>query len=412
MPHRILIAALGPLVFPSRKPDTQFSQSLGYVPGIALWGALGAQLGKIPEARFANALPARKDDAWVRVLPATAMSCKRHPGFLKPPDDPPDQHPPHGAFDTLIDRACWEQLRPAAFTYDPHCPACLGRGDAFGGFYARHEEEGSRYQKREAVQRLLTRVAIDRRRGTAAEGQLYSPLAIAEVSARRLTPAERAAPKAQDERNDETTVYEPTHFLGLAWNLWDKERDHLQQVDVLGGRRSSGLGQVAIEICEEEAAGDMAARLLTFKDTFRARCRLMQSAAPTAEPDWSPDDWTMFSVGLQTEAVLLENGWRPSIVLSPAQLPAELGAGAKLVRAWAGTRVAGGWNIRWNRHRPTVLTVPAGATYLFRTKAKQADVAPALAALEEHGVGERRAEGYGVVRCCDEFHTQAIGGVV
>jgi CRISPR-associated protein Csx10 len=179
MPHLVVISAEGPLIFPSRKPDTQFSQSLGYVPGIAIWGALGARMQATPQARFANALPAREADAWVRVLPATAMSCKRRPGFLAPGGD----HPPHGVFDTLIDRVCWEQLRPAAFTYDPHCPVCLARADTYAGFYAPHATGGARFQRRAVAQRVLTRVAIDRRRGTAAEGQLYSPLAIAEVTA-------------------------------------------------------------------------------------------------------------------------------------------------------------------------------------------------------------------------------------
>ncbi len=399
MPQRILITAEGPLAFPARKPDTQFSQSLGYVPGIVLWGALGAQLQAVPTARFAHALPARKGDAWVRVLPATAMSCKHHSGFLRNEARFADgDKPPHGVFDTLIDRACWEALRPAAFTYDPHCPKCLGRSDTFGGFYAPHTDGAARYVKREAAQRLLTRVAIDRQRGTAAEGQLYSPLALAEVTAYKLSSNE--------------TVYEPTRFLGRAWELSEKEREELAHVDVLGGRRSSGLGRVSIELLGDVEGDTMAARLNDFNTAFRARWALMHAAAPTAQPDWSPAEWTVFSVGLQTEAQLLEDGWRPSIVLSPAQLEAATQLDAMLVRAWASARVIGGWNIRWNRHRPTALTVPAGAVYLFRTQARPDDVAAALDALEDNGIGKRRAEGYGIVRCCDEFHTQAIGEAI
>ena len=105
---------------------------------------------------------------------------------------------------------------------------------------------------------------------------------------------------------------------------------------------------------------------------FRARWALMRAAAPTADPGWDPDEWTVFSVGLQTDAVLLEDGWRPAIVLPPAQL----GLAAEPVRAWASARVVGGWNIRWNRHRPTVLSVVAGATYLFRTRASEPALDP------------------------------------
>jgi CRISPR-associated protein Csx10 len=407
MPQRILITAEAPLAFPPRKPDTQFSQSLGYVPGIALWGALGEQLQRTPQARFAHALPARANDSWVRVLPATAMSCKRLPGFTQVGDG---DKPQHGVFDTLIDRACWEELRPAAFTYDPHCPTCLGRPDAFAGCYALHADAPARYQKREVAQRLLTRVAIDRRRGTAAEGQLYSPLAIAELTAYERTRAEQAAD------DGEKQAYEPTSFLGLAWGLTEAERAALEDVQVLGARRSSGLGQVRIKVQDVPAADDLAARLHAFNTMFRARWALMQAATPTGSPGWAPGDqageWTLFSVGLQTDAVLLEDGWRPSTTLSAAQLAEATGLAAEPVRAWASARVVGGWNIRWNRHRPTVLTVLAGATYLFRTQASAADVIAALGALEEQGAGQRRAEGYGVVRCCDEFHVQAIGAAV
>jgi CRISPR-associated protein Csx10 len=388
MPQRVLITAEAPLVFPSRKPDTQFSQSLGYVPGIALWGALGARIQETPAARFSNALPARAADPWVRVLPATAMSCKRRPGFHAPGDDPR-----HGVFDTLIDRACWEQLRPAAFTYDPHCPECLARADTYAGFYAPHSAVGAHFQRRAIAQRVLTRVAIDRRRGTAAEGQLYSPLAIAEVM-------------AYGEED-----YEPTRFLGLAWGLKPQERAELEHVDVLGGRRSSGLGRVRVEVHDQDTADDLPDRLHAFNRAFRERWALMAECGPTYTPDWSPDAWTLFSVGLQTEAALLEDGWRPTIVFSAAQLAAA-GLAAEPVRAWASARVAGGWNIRWNRHRPTALTTPAGAVYLFRTQASEAEVVAALKQLEEHGIGARRAEGYGIVRCCDEFHVQATGGAL
>jgi CRISPR-associated protein Csx10 len=404
MPQRVVITAEGPLAFPSRKPDTQFSQSLGYVPGIAIWGALGARLQRTPAARFSNALPARAADEWARVLPATAMSCKRQPGFVKAEDV---DTPPHGVFDTLIDRACWEELRPAAFTYDPHCPECLGRPDAFSGFYAPHIDDPARFQKREVAQRLLTRVAIDRRRGAAAEGQLYSPLVIAEMAAYERTRAEQAATG-----DGEKHAYEPTSFLGLAWNLKPDERAALEQVEVLGGRRSSGLGRVRIVVRDEPAAGDLPARLRAFNAALSARWALMWAASPTATPNWSPEQWTLFCVGLQTEAVLLEDGWRPTIVYSAAQLLAETGLKAELVRSWASGRVAGGWNIRWNRHRPTALTTPAGAVYLFRTQEQPARVLEALAALEQHGLGARRAEGYGIVRCCDEFHVQAIGAAL
>ncbi len=68
MPHRIVIEARSPLVFPARKPGAQFTPSLSYVPGRVIWGALGSRLRRTPTARFSNALPAHRGDAWVRVV--------------------------------------------------------------------------------------------------------------------------------------------------------------------------------------------------------------------------------------------------------------------------------------------------------------------------------------------------------
>jgi hypothetical protein len=82
------------------------------------------------------------------------------------------------------------------------------------------------------------------------------------------------------------------------------------------------------------------------------------------------------------------------------------------VRAQASGQVVGGWNVSWNRHRATVLTAVARSVYLFRTQAGEDELIAALARLESEGIGARRAEGYGIVRCCDEFHIQATGAAV
>src|SRR5439155_3104376 len=126
------------------------------------------------------------------------------------------------------DRVCWEELQPAAFTYDPHCPACFGRADRPPGQVYAEGADGA-IHARKVQQRTLTRVAIDRRRGTAAEQLLYSPIVIAEVM---------AYPSADP---DAEPIHEPARFAGMAWGL-DKEIAALSEVTALGGRLSSGLG--------------------------------------------------------------------------------------------------------------------------------------------------------------------------
>lgn len=389
MPYRVLIEALSPLVFPARKPGTQYAPSLGYIPGGTLWAALGARLNRTPEARFANALPRRKDDLWTRVVPATAMSCKTHGGWRADAG--------HGVFDTLIDRVCADELQPAALLYDPHCLVCRARGDRFRGIYAR-TQDGRTLRRREVQRQILTRVAIDRWRGTAAEEQLYSPIVIAGVTS-------FAEP-------DRPTQLESTRFEGVAWDLDAASIDELNTIDRLGGRTSSGLGHVSIEIQSVTESDLLEERLDHFNATFAARWKLWQRLRPQVTPDWTPDTWRVFSIGLQGDAILHEHGWQPTSIFSAAQLAEHTGLDAVLVRAATTPQVAGGWNVRWNLPKPTALAAAMGSVFLFRTRASRAEVLQALRHLEERGIGSRRHEGYGVVRCCDEFHTMATGEVL
>lgn len=388
MRHRIVILARGPLSFPSRKPGAQFAPSFGFVPGIALWGALGHELQRTPAARFGPALPAREGDQWVRRLPASAMSCKRDGGFTADGDGR------HGVFDTLIDRACWEALRPAVFTYDPHCPVCLGQADRPPKPFYALDAAGS-LRARTVQQRTLTRVAVDRRRGTAAEQLLYSPFVISELTAYG--------------RQD----YEPTRFVGTAWDMDGDAAQALAAVTAIGGRISSGLGRVTIAVTVDGADDDIAARLRGLNERFAARWALLAGhGRPTADPGWAPGAWRVFTVGLQSDAVLLDEGWRPSLTFGAAQLAAQTGLAAELVRAQASGQTIGGWNARWNRHRPTVLAAAAGSVYLFRTQADEEAICRALAKLEAEGVGERRDAGFGIVATCDPWHSQATGAAL
>ncbi|MBA3947483.1 MAG: CRISPR-associated RAMP protein Csx10 [Herpetosiphonaceae bacterium] len=400
MRHRIIIEAQSPLAFPVRKPGDQFTESLGYVPGGVLWAALGSQRNAIPHARFSHALPAHNGDEWVRVLPATAISCKRHPGFLPHPRAAGESDMAHGVFDTLIDRSCAELLEPAALTYDPRCPNCLQRTDGYGGVYTQRD---GRHETRSIQLRMLTRVAIDRMRGTAAEGLLYSPIVVSETNSFQ---------SYDQQTQQKNTTTEQTRFLGWAWELGADEQAALGNVRAVGGRTSSGLGQVHITVEPDPVTATLGDRVDIFNRQFAQRWHMFASdLAPQAAPDWHPDHVRVFTVGLQSDAILLENGWQPTMVFSSAQLEAQTGLKADLVRVQASTQIVGGWNVRWNRPKPTNIAATAGSVYLFRTDASEAEVITALEQLEAEGIGQRRAEGFGAVYCCDEFHGVVTGDV-
>jgi len=257
MRYKLTITAQSPLAFPPRKPGTQFTPSLPYIPGGVLWGAVGQQLRRTPEASFTNALPAHQGDKWVRVLPATAMSCKAHPGFKSKEEQEKgtnSKKSPHGVFDTLIDRICSEALHPAAFTYNPQCPCCFQRAKGFAGFYTQNEEG---WHKRSVQRRILTRVAIDRKRSTSSESQLYSPIVISEVYKEREKKTkeennEEKEGQSKEKRDEEKEIYYPTTFIGYVSDLDEETRQALSRVRAIGARRSSGLGQISIKIEEIE----------------------------------------------------------------------------------------------------------------------------------------------------------------
>lgn len=390
MPAKVLITARSPLTFAPRKPGEQFTPSLGYVPGSVLWGAVGFQLNAMPGARYENALPAREGDAWVRVIPESALSCKNPAcrGFRAEGSER------HGVFDTLIDRVSWEELDPAALAYNPHCPACGGRATAYSGFYAMGQD--GKWHRRSVQHRMLTRVAIDRRRSTSAETLLYSPIVISEMTMYR-------------DGNEMTP--EPTRFLGWVHGLANgpERADDLAAIHAIGGRTSSGLGQVQVEVqpTESEGSGDLAQRLSSFNQYFTERWRVMQALKPQQQPGWSPGDWRLFTVGLQSDAILLEAGWQPTTIFSAEQLAQHTGLEATFLRAQVSSTVVGGWNVRWNQPKPTSLAARAGGIFVFRTQASSEKIVAALSKLEAEGIGHRREEGFGAVRCCDEFHVRA-----
>ncbi|HEX6290114.1 MAG TPA: CRISPR-associated RAMP protein Csx10 [Herpetosiphonaceae bacterium] len=385
MTHRITIVAQGPLSFAAQKPGAQYTPSLDYVPGGVLWGALGHLLRREPDVRFSHALPAHPDDAWVRLLPVTATRCKVSPGFRA---DGSDERPAHGIFDTLIDRVCAEQLRPAALIYEPLCPTCSRHTKIASGSYTQ-TADGS-YRARGAQRRILTRVAIDRRRGTAAEGLLYAPIVLSETN--RLQGRELRL-----------------RFVGQAWNVDAAARVAITEIAAIGGRISSGLGQVTIAAADDDQPDDLHDRLRRFNAAFQERWRVFERLTPQAAPDWTPDDWRVFSVSLQSDAILLEQGWQPTITFSAEQLFEQTQLDAALVYSLASAQVVGGWNVSWDRPKPTALAAQAGGVYVFRTRAGDAAIVAALERLEREGIGQRTREGYGAVRCCDPWHVDARG---
>jgi CRISPR-associated protein Csx10 len=409
----VTITLESPLALGERKPGGQGTHVLDYLPGGRLRGAvaevlldegasdLGALFDGPGAAIFRDARPAAsfRDagqgafDVPSDLLPATAMSCKRHPGFRGAAARPAAVDArPHGVYDTLLDRAFLETLNPAGLLYRPRCAerGCEDWATCFRGYYAARGVGGAAtYARADVPGRLLARVALDRRRRVAADELLYTVPVLGEFA------------------DDGEDAPRPTVFHGEVLVPDDANGARvaaaLERVDHLGGGGSRGLGAVRISTAPAPPAEPLAARLERFRGAVARRREQYARLAPLSAASL---DGAYFSVDLRADALLRRAGWEPTTVLDAALLQAATGVddpSLTLVRAYAEPDWRGGWQAAWGLPRPTELVARRGSCYLFRT-ANAAAWPAALEALEASGVGTRAAEGYGEVRVCDPFH--------
>lgn len=401
----IEITARSPLTFPERKPNAQFRCSLGYVPGAAIYGALGLRLGEkwqdeqqefdrklFHAIRCHNAYPAWPEDRWSRPVPTTAEQPKGA-----------DESP---SMDTLIDRICWERLQPAALVFSPTDEQ--GRAwEADRGFYSLPVPNDIREQiKRSVSQRVLTRVSINRRRGTAEDQLLYSPLALSERNTCYVYTWDRTGNLAREKPVKRDFA---SRFLGSA--VVPDDYDHadliseLNAITHLGGRTTSGLGHVQIQAYPQapETADAVCKRVEALTAAFRDSVALYESLGGTG---WKAGG-AIFTVNLLSDAILYDDDGHPTMIITAEMLRKAAGLESKLtlLRSFASYSYTGGWHVQWERHKPSAVSTLMGSVFVFQAEdGLSTEDCQHLADLQINGIGERRAEGYGQVRVCDEFH--------
>ena len=396
---RVSITAKSPLCFSERRPGTQFRESLDYIPGAALRAAVAMPMvqegesafedlftGEHP-AIFANAYPA------ANVLPASAMSCKAASGFCG------DEGQKHGVIDTLVERLCFEALDPAGPLYLPKCCRCKPgmRMERYTAFY---NWDGQKGKRASVKQRLLTRVAINRRRGTSEDELLYSPIVISEAARERDGKCRAVSFTG--------TVTASAHERVL--------QNYLEATTHLGSGTSRGLGRVDISVefatqQDETRKKDLQKRIADFNKAIAEFWKLVQEqlAPCSGSPSHNPDKGLYFTIDLYADAVLKHEGWLPTALLTAQMLKERCGVQdetLQLVRAYSAYDYRGGWNLAWGLPKDVDVVVPMGSVFVFWTEDLQR-WGSNLLDLEHWGIGERTAEGFGQVRICDKFHVLA-----
>jgi CRISPR-associated protein Csx10 len=409
------ITAHAPFAIGRNKPGGSISETENYIPGTMIRGAIAAQILKNSEhqnadlskngghfqslflgehpAIFQNAYPAiaKISDSQschscdpIQVLPATAVSSKTNPGFKTANQDR------GGVFDTLIDRFCAQQC---GHLYDPSCPKDAGRVEPFSGFYSRASGE---YHSHAVSTRFLTRVGINRSRATAQDQILHSIEVLNESFLKNT--------------RDKFLKWEYVSYRSQIWiaedalatTLLNYLQRHPESLR-FGGSASRGLGKAKINATKQEQSHSVPQRIERFNQKFEARWNLW---SVFREDSVKPSQRTFFTIDLQSDAVLLEN-WQRTTVLSAAMLQEATGITdptLQLETSHSSYDYRSGWNSAWGLMKDMELMTNRGSVFLFSTEQPKLwyDV---LQELEWLGIGDRTAEGFGQVQICNEFHT-------
>ena len=413
MKARVIVSSESPLNFRVSRSTASF-ETLKYIPGTALLGAFAAAHRKIRDDEdeftrfflsgkicFGNLYPAnfqasefsntdlRDDEQPVKPIPNTARSCKRFDGFnFKTAEGGKERH---GVMDSLIN---WGLFALSGQTKieilnahkNKNCTYADGHGkceellDAFHGFYRRGDDI-TEIGKSDATTRLLTRTGISRETGAVQEGILYNREVINEGQSFWGTMC------FADE-----SLYDD--FYDFAEEVGDKG------ILRVGNNLTRGLGKLGVPQIEDLNPEDVASfkkRVDGFNEKFR-------TDAKTYGVDLSHQFY--FPITLQSDAILLDSQLRYQMVLDGDYLHCIWDLkDIDLVYQNAGQRCVIGWNSLWGLPKAAEWAISMGSVFLFRYSGTIDDhFYQKLYDIEQIGIGERRAEGFGQVTVANAFH--------
>lgn len=336
-------------------------------------------------------------------LPMTAQSCKRFAGFAG--DGRED--PLHGVNDSLLDWAVFElgggqssdslkalrEHKECKFQYrEKRCEKAMHH---FGGFYRRtNGAQGGQSKVETGVgTRLQTHTGIDRGTGTVQEGILYNRQVFEEqarFSGIVRLPDELARPFVN--------FIEQVGTSGLVR---------------VGTGRTRGLGKVRL------SAGALADELFG-RAAFEQRLQLFDAELrQTAEKYLKKRELApfYFAFTLHAPAILRDHllRYRGSIdeetlaeLLNFSQEKTTFSKGMfKRLYQAADTRRVTGWNELWGTPKVNEFAIETGSVFLFSAQVENvSELYEALFQLEQRGIGQRRAEGFGRVCVSDPFHVE------
>ena len=378
------------------------------------------------QPRFSDCHPVLRDSDGLTLLPLSAMTCKQFGGFLSyKVVDRERELENHGIQDTLIRQAAARDAAAARqdlpYWYTLTCPICREaleppEGAAFG------EIGDVRYIAKPIIRRF-SRTAINRRRGTAQDGQLFT----LEVIGEQMT----LSPGLPGVSEKKKTKIAATSFRGQldpgGAPLEDLKKA-LRNVTALGSSASRGMGEVAevrirrgrsmkesglspADFCAQINEGHFktaqnSGALLERIVSFNAAIAGERAFYKAMDLEVLPGPW-YFTLDLLSPAFHRHLGL-PTLQLTPQMLG--LPGGVTLDFEIVESLERGGWSNAWGLPRARQVGMAAGSVFMYRVDTTDAEeialIIERLRALEENGAGSDRVRGAGRLQVCAPFHQE------
>jgi CRISPR-associated protein Csx10 len=330
-------------------------------------------------------------------IPLSARTCKSFPGFHRITEEEAQKQgrrQSHGAKDILLAAVVIRLLRKTGMPaeLEDRCTRCSSAlKELERGYYISPTEFKS--YSRGAPHRMHTKTAINRQRGTSAEGQLYSY----ELMDAKLEYLESDRPR----------------FIGNVTNLTPALYRHLQSLNgqtlLIGGARLRGYGKVKLTVedmleLSSEQPQQWKQRMDRMTDLIKAP--VLDAMSNTERKEL--ESQIFFSLTLTSDLILPPGNWEQMLI---EEVKTQLKVKQRLVLELAICRPGyrGGYNEAMGMRKDLIPVIVRGSAFVFSCHQSERDnILNALPALLKHGMGLRREEGFGRVSFCDPFHLERI----
>lgn len=406
------INAQSPLVLGDENNLGNNEQTISYIPGAVIRGAIGSkalgdcinreyiadhahcpdrdncpfwQLFGQDDIHFGNAYPGMAGPVYP--FPLTARTCKYYPG-LPQEDIFLDEF--HGVFDSLVDRFVYEVLSDPDFpmrsqllpgfdkvpklqgAYQDKCPECGETTERAEGYFIPGPtiSPGA-----EPFIRRAAHVGINRSRSVAEDGLLFS----------------------QETLDTHGTLIQFYGQVTVTSERVDLLKKYLHGTHYFGRGRSRGFGQVEIGVNPPQARPAPMERIRDFQLALNAELSSYREYDPDIPSKFSG---TLLCLTTQSPALLEEFG-RPYLVPTAEDI---LFQEVVLVRAWTRPMIISGWDAAAGLPRRTRLAACPGSVYVYYVPSGNVSDS-VLDTLEREGIGTERARGLGQIEICSPFHS-------